>query len=247
MDRRRRSRIDAGLVALAAIGALAGCSAITEGGANDTLAPLPPPGQGAIVTQAPLPPAETSAATTSAPGTVADDDSDPTSVAGRYLNAVATNNAAAAAALQTGETDPNTFTWAVATYETTVSVAGDGAWGSPSCAAPAGTTVRCTWMQNDPGTSLVLVSDGTSWRVSHPLAVPASGPPASIGQACIVGDKGVNFRGGPGTGWPRFEQLPPGTCMSVLDATVTDSEGAWRLVDADGRLGWLVERVLRFQ
>lgn len=229
-----------------AILACAGCNTVTEGGANDTLAPLPPPVQGAIVTQAPLPVA--TPATTAAPaGTAADDDSDPTSVAARYLDAVATNNATEAAALQTGETDPDTFAWAVGTYETTVSVAGAEAWGAPACAAPSGTTATCTWMQNDPGTSLVLVSDGTSWRISHPLSVPASGLPASIGQACIVGDKGVNFRGGPGTGWPRFVQLPPGTCMSVLDATVTDSEGDWRLVDADGQLGWLVERVLRFQ
>lgn len=247
MDRRRHPRVAACLVALPLLAAIAGCSAVTEGGANDTLAPLPPPGQGAIVTQAPLPPAATSATTSAPSGTVADDDSDPASVAGRYLDAVATNNATDAAALQTGETDPDTFAWAVATYETTVSVAGEGAWGAPTCAAPSATTATCTWMQNDPGTSLVLVSDGTSWRVSHPLSVPASGAPASVGQACIVGDKGVNFRGGPGTGWPRFAQLPPGTCMSVLDATVTDSEGAWRLVDADGQLGWLVERVLRYQ
>ena len=247
MDRRRLSRFAAGACAAVAIGGLAGCDAVTQGGANDTLAPLPPPGQGAIVTQAPLPPAETPATTAAPAATPADDDSDPTSVATRFLDAVSTNNSAAAAALQTADAAPDPFTWALGTYETTVSVAGADAWGAPSCAAPTGTTTMCTWMQNDPGTSLVLVSDGTSWKVSHPLSTPASGLPASTGQACIVGDQAVNFRGGPGTSWPRFTQLRPGTCMTVLDATVTDSEGDWRLVDVDGQLGWLVQRVLRFQ
>lgn len=247
MDRRRRSRFAAGAVATAAVVGFSGCSAITQGGANDTLAPLPAPGQGAIVTQAPLPPAATTATTAATAGTEADDDSDPTSVAARFLGAVATNNATAAAALQADGADPDPFTWALGTYESTVSVAGAEAWGAPVCAAPTGTTTTCTWMQNDPGTALVLVSDATTWKVSHPLSVPASGLPASVGQACIVGDAAVNFRGGPGKGWPRFTQLQPGTCVSVLDASVTDSEGAWRLVDADGQLGWLVERVLRFQ
>lgn len=251
MDRRRRPRAAAGAIAaatLVAVLALAGCNGVTEGGANRTLAPLPPPGQGAIVTQAPLRPAETPAPTTVPSGTEADDNGDPTSVAARFLGAVATNNQAAAAALlQAGDVQPDAFTWALGTYESTVSVAGAEAWGTPTCAAPTGTTTTCTWLQNEPGTSLVLVSDGTTWRVSHPLSVPASGLPASVGQACIVGNDSVNFRGGPGKSWPRYTQLAPGTCMSVLDVTVTDSEGEWRLVDADGQLGWLVQRVLRFQ
>lgn len=226
----------------------AGCSSVTSSGARETLPPLPPPVQGAIVTQAPLPPASTTATTAAPTDTAADDDSDPTSVAARYLRAVATNNSAEAGALQTGGTDPDTFAWAQNAYESTVSVAGEQAWGAPSCSVAEGaTTATCTWMQNDPGTALVLVSDGAAWQVSHPLSMPASGRPAAIGQACIVGDQSVNFRGGPGTGWPRFTQLPPGTCLSALDATVADAEGVWRMVDADGQAGWLVERVLRFQ
>jgi hypothetical protein len=178
---------------------------------------------------------------------VPSDDADPLSVASRFLNAAATGDSATGNSLQVGGMSPDTFEWAMATYQSTVDVAGATAWGGPTCVAPEGTSVRCTWLGNDPGTSLVLVQDGTTWRVSHPLSIPSAAAPAPIGAGCIVGDVAVNLRGGPAKTWPRFTQVPPGTCdLKILDLTSTDSEGVWRLIQYGPDFGWIVERVLRY-
>jgi hypothetical protein len=248
MQDRRRDQLAAGALAVAAMLGAAACGAITEGGASQTLAPLPPPGQGVSITLATVAPALT-AAPTLAPGETAPaDDTNPASVVGRFLAAAATGNAAAGAELVVGDTEPATFDWAAATYASTVDVAGAGAWGTPQCTDPAGATVTCTWLQNDPNTSLVLVPDGTAWRVSHPLTVPPAGEPAVAGSGCVVGDLAVNMRGGPSKSWPRFVQVSPGTCgVTVFDVLVDDPDGPWRYIELDGQRGWIVDRVLNLQ
>lgn len=234
-------------VVMAAAG-VAGCGAITEGGANQTLAPLPPPGQGVSITMGTVAPVPTTPPPLVPGATLAADDSLPASVAGRFLAAAATGDAAVGTGLEAGSTEPSTFEWAAATYESTVDVAGAGAWGGPNCTDPVGPTVTCSWLQNDPNTSLVLVADGPVWRVSHPLTVPPAGEPAVAGTGCVVGDLDVNMRGGPSKSWPRFTQLPPGTCqVTAYDVLVDDADGPWRFIEVDGTRGWIVDRVLHLQ
>jgi uncharacterized protein YraI len=58
----------------------------------------------------------------------------------------------------------------------------------------------------------------------------------------------VNFRGGPGTSWPRFAQISPGTCsVTVFDAVESDPVAGdeWRYVEFEGQRGWIVDRVLQ--
>ena len=56
----------------------------------------------------------------------------------------------------------------------------------------------------------------------------------------------MNFRGGPGRSWPRFTQLQPGTCrIRAYEVTQSVDGDTWRLIESDGQLGWVVQRVLR--
>jgi len=239
----------------------AGCSAITEGGANDTLPPLAT--ANAATTQAPAlgpdgqPVVNTQGPTTigvAAGGDPADldaDDADPLSVAARFLGAVAVDDQATATPLESADRSPSVFEWARTTYGQYTQLAGASSWGQPSCAEPQGTVVQCSWLQTDAAPTLVLVQDGSNWRVSHPAfslgdAEPASA--ASAGSACVDGSSSVNFRGGPGTSWPRFTQIAPGTCsITVFERTESDPiEGdLWRYIEADGQRGWVVDRVLQ--
>lgn len=220
-----------------------GC-ALTEGNARSTLPPLPPPGVALAPAAAPAP--QTPTPSTLAPGeTLPSDDANPASVAGRFLAAAASGDADTGAALAIADRDPAVFDWALQNYESTVAVAGDTAWGSPSCGEPAGATVGCTWLLNDQTTSLVLTQSNGTWRVSHPLTTP-TGDPAALGERCIIGDVPINMRGGPAKLWPKFASLSPDRCdIATFDATATDSEGVWRLVEADGQRGWIVDRVLQ--
>jgi len=236
----------------------AGCSAITEGGANDTLPPLAT--ANAATTQAPAlgpdgqPVVNTQGPTTigvAAGGDPADldaDDADPLSVAARFLGAVAVDDQATATPLESADRSPSVFEWARTTYGQYTQLAGASSWGQPSCAEPQGTVVQCSWLQTDAAPTLVLVQDGSNWRVSHPAFSLGDAEPASAGSACVDGSSSVNFRGGPGTSWPRFTQIAPGTCsITVFERTESDPiEGdLWRYIEADGQRGWVVDRVLQ--
>jgi hypothetical protein len=235
----------AGVVTAALVGSACG---FDDGSARSTLPPLPPP-VNVPITAPPPPGRQAPTATTLAPGvTFASDDANPASVAQRFLTAAASGDAATADALRIADRDPDVFQWAQQMHDSTVAVAGDAAWGGPACPEPAGNLVSCTWLVNDPTTSLVLVQDGATWKVSHPLMVPADDGVDGVGTACVVGDRSVRLRGGPGTNWPRFEELAPNTCGITLYASVLEGpEGPWRLVDVNGAKGWIVDRVLRAQ
>jgi len=233
-----------GLGAVVVLGA--GCG-FDGGSARSTMPPLPPPVGGALITVAPVPATQTPTATTLAPGeSVPADDGNPLSVAQRFLAAAANGDTATGDPLRIADRDPDVFTWATDTYSSTVAVAGDAAWGAPACGEPAGSVVTCTWLANDPTTSLVLTLDGAAWKVSHPLLVPAGDGVAPTGTACVVGDSDVRLRGGPGTNWPRFDMVPARTCGVDIFASVLEGpDGPWRLVRYQGTLGWMVDRVLR--
>jgi hypothetical protein len=157
---------------------------------------------------------------------------------------VVSSDSATASGLATGDVDPPAFDWAQALYQSTVDVAGAGAWGSPRCTTQ-GSAAICTWLQNDANTALVLAQDADVWRVSHPLYV-VPGDPGAVGTGCIVGDDPVNLRGGPAKSWPRFSSIAPGSCgITVLDSLIAEGDGPWRYVEIDGRRGWIVDRVLR--
>jgi hypothetical protein len=167
------------------------------------------------------------------------------SVAIRFLDAAAAGNEAAGSTLEVGDAQPRAFDWAVATYESTLDVAGAEAWGRPQCSPAARGTVTCTWLANDPTTSLVLVDDGGEWRVSHPLLAPPGDPP-EVSSACVAGDDPVRVRAGPGTDWPYFQVLQPRTCdVTMLDNVTDGPSGPWRYVTIGGTPGWIVDRVLR--
>ena len=115
------------------------------------------------------------------------------------------------------------FEWASAAFAEYTQVAGAQAWGEPTCADPAGPTIACSWLQTETPPTLILVQQNSNWLVSHPLFNVAA-PPQAAGTGCIVGSANVNVRGGPGTNWPRFDQIAPGTCsVPILDAVHTDA------------------------
>lgn len=236
-----------------------GCADLIQSGGNETLPPLVPSNTAPLVTVPPavgpdgVPVVNTQGTTTTAvaagPATVATDDADPTSVATRFLAAVASGDPAVAAPLEMANRSPTVFAWAENAYEQYTQLAGAQSWGVPTCSEPAGETSQCAWLQTDAAPTLQLVLEGDEWRVSHPVFTGPS-EPATTGSGCIVGSIRVNFRGGPGTSWPRFSQLSPGTCgVTVFDATESDpSQGdSWRYIEADGQRGWVVDRVLRMQ
>jgi hypothetical protein len=248
LRRHRRHQLVAALAAVPAPLLFAACGGLTAGGARDTLPPLPPPGAGVAITQVTVPPTQPPSGSTLAPGeTVPSDDANPLSVASRFLDAARTGNSAVGAALDAGVAQPRAFDWAVDRYRSTVEVAGEDAWGGPQCTEPAGATVTCTWLANDPATSLQLVQSGDTWRVSHPVQLrPDAGSPA--GTACVAGDDRVNVRGGPGTDWPLFTAVQPSTCGIAIHEGVTEGpSGPWRFVTIDGTPGWIVDRVLNVQ
>ena len=169
-------------------------------------------------------------------------------MAARFLAAVETDDSAIASPLEMPERDPLVFNWARDAYQQYTQLAGADSWGDPTCSAPAGATVSCSWLNTDAAPTLLLVQEGANWRVSHPLYTLAAGEPAAAGTGCVVGSDSVNFRGGPGTSWPRFTQLSPGTCqVTVFDAVENDPiEGqAWRYIEVNGQRGWVVDRVVQ--
>ena len=245
LRRHRRHRLAAALAAVTGPLLFAACGGLTAGGARETLPPLPPPGAAVAITQVTVPPTQPPSGTTLAPGqTVPSDDANPLSVAGRFLDAARTGNAGTGTALDAGVAQPRAFDWAVDRYSSTVEVAGEDAWGSPQCTEPAAATVTCTWLANDPATSLVLVQAGETWKVSHAVQLsPDAGSP--VGTACVAGNDRVNVRGGPGTDWPQFTVVQPGTCGIALHEGITEGpSGPWRFVTIDGAPGWIVDRVL---
>ena len=142
---------------------------------------------------------------------------------------------------------PTVVEWAQGAYQQYTELAGAGSWGVPTCSDPAAATVQCSWLQTDAAPTLQLVNEGDTWRVSHPVFARA-GEPAAVGSGCVVGSDNVNFRGGPGTSWPRFAQIPPGSCnVTVFDAVESDPiEGdQWRYVEFNGQRGWIVDRVVQ--
>jgi hypothetical protein len=236
--------------------ALAGsaCSGLTAGSSNETLPPLVA-GTGPLVTQAAAvgpdgnPVVNTQGTTTTVlqdPASLEADDTNPASVAARFLSAVAAGDATVAGALEMPDRSPTVFQWAEAAYRQYTELAGVGSWGTPTCGDPAGTVVQCAWLQTDAAPTLQLVKEGETWRVSHPVFARAE--PAPAGTGCVVGNDNVNFRGGPGTSWPRFTQIPPGSCnVTVFDAVESDPiEGdQWRYIEFDGQRGWVVDRVVQ--
>lgn len=258
-QRRAHGRI-APLVAGLAIATCTSCSTLTEGSSNETLPPLVPGNTGPPVTQVAAigpdgqPVVNTQGSTTTIaagdPAVVEADDSNPVSVAARFLTAVATNDPATGTALETADRSPTVFDWARIAFQQYTELAGAGSWGAPTCAEPAGTTVQCSWLQTDAAPTLQLVQDGATWRVSHPAFSIGDAEPATAGTGCIVGSSTVNFRGGPGTSWPRFTQIDPGACsIAVLDRIENDPiEGdQWRLIEFNGQRGWVVNRVIQIQ
>lgn len=234
-----------------------GCAGLTADSSNETLPPLVPANAGPPVTQAPAvgpdgnPVVNTQGSTTTLSaqdqGSLARDDADPTSVAARFLAAVEANDESVASGLEMPERSPSVFEWARGAYQQYTQVAGAESWGSPTCAEPSGATVRCSWLQTDAAPTLLLVQDGSEWRVSHPVFT-RPGEPQPGGTGCVVGTSNVNFRGGPGTNWPRFTQINPGSCaVTVFDAVENDPiEGdEWRYIEFEGQRGWVVDRVLR--
>ncbi len=189
----------------------------------------------------------TSTAPAQDPAALAADDANPTSVAARFLAAVASGDPGAATALEMPDRRPTVVEWAQGAYQQYTELAGAGSWGVPTCSDPAAATVQCSWLQTDAAPTLQLVNEGDTWRVSHPVFARA-GEPAAVGSGCVVGSDNVNFRGGPGTSWPRFAQIPPGSCnVTVFDAVESDPiEGdQWRYVEFNGQRGWIVDRVVQ--
>lgn len=258
MPRRSVHALAVTLAAAALVGSA--CAGITAGGSNDTLAPLVPDFTGVPVTQAgAIGPdgntvLNTQGSTTTLPRdelpqAVETDDSDPLSVAARFLAAASSGDEATGAALELPGRQPTTFDWARAAFAQYTDIAGAQAWGNPSCAEPAGDMVACSWLQTDTPPTLILVREGDAWKISNPM-FNVAGEPQAAGTGCIAGSSSVNFRGGPGTNWPRFTQLQPGSCgIAVFDAFQTDPSNGdrWRLIEADGRRGWIIERVLNLQ
>lgn len=237
------------VLAAAAVISLGGCAiAGGAGGTRETLPPLPPPG-GVLVNKPPLPeprPVVVEQPTETAPPL--DDDANPASVAGRFLAAVRDGNDGAANALVLPGRDPGVFGWARETFENYTSVQGPDSWGSPSCAVAGDTPfAACTWLAGNDEYALVLERDDTRWAVSHPRqGIVTADTPVLTNDACIAGDDPVNFRGGPGRSWPRFTQLQPGTCrIRAYEVTQSVDGDTWRLIESDGQLGWVVQRVLR--
>jgi hypothetical protein len=257
MQMRRRLGRGNALLALVLVGSCSACSGLVADGSNETLPPLVPGNTAPPVTQAPAvgpdgnPVVNTQGSTTTAvaqdPGSLEADDANPTSVAARFLAAVAGNDAATAAGLEMPDRRPTVFDWALGAFQQYTGVAGASAWGSPACNEPSGGTVQCSWLQIDAAPTLQLVQDGNAWRVSHPVFT-RPGEPTAAGSGCIVGSDNVNFRGGPGTSWPRFAQINPGSCaITVFDAVENDPiEGdQWRYIEFEGRRGWVVDRVVQ--
>ena len=232
------------------------CAGLVADSSNETLPPLVPGNTGPPVTQAPAigvdgnPVVNTQGVTTTVLGNAPEveaDDADPASVAARFLAAVGGNDAASGGQLEMPDRSPSVFEWARGAFQQYTQVAGADAWGAPTCAEPTGNTAQCSWLQTDAAPSLLLVLDGTDWRVSHPVFSRA-GEPANVGTGCIIGSNNVNFRGGPGTSWPRFARLNPGSCsVTMFDAIESDPiEGDdWRYVEFEGQRGWIVDRVIQ--
>lgn len=255
------SRRRALLVAAVAITACASCSTFTAGSSNETLPPLVPGNTGPPVTQLPAvgpdgqPVVNTQGSTTTIVGSGAAaaeeaDDASPLSVAARFLAAVASDDAATATSLEMADRSPTVFDWGRQAFQQYTELTGAGSWGEPTCAEPTGTTVQCSWLQTDAAPTLLLVQEGSAWRVSHPAFSIGEGQPTTAGTGCIVGSINVNFRGGPGTSWPRFSQIDPGSCsITVLDRLESDPiEGdEWRLIEFNGQRGWVVDRVIQIQ
>ena len=245
------------LPALVTIGLCSACAGLVADSSNETLPPLVPGNTAPVVTQVQAvgadgnPVVNTQGSTTTVvaqdPSALEADDTNPASVAARFLAAVGINDAASAAALEMPDRRPTVFEWARGAYQQYTQVAGAAAWGTPTCAEPSGSTVQCSWLQTDAAPTLQLVMDGTDWRVSHPV-FSRGGEPTSVGTGCVVGSSNVNFRGGPGTSWPRFAQINPGACsVTVFDAVESDPvEGdQWRYVEFNGQRGWIVDRVIQ--
>ena len=136
--------------------------------------------------------------------------------------------------------------WANAAFAEYTQVAGAQAWGEPTCADPAGPTISCSWLQTETPPTLILVQQDGNWLVSHPMFNVAAAP-QNVGTGCIVGSASVNVRGGPGTNWPRIDQIAPGTCdVPILDAMQTDASNGdrWRMIEANGQRAWIIERVI---
>lgn len=263
MNEWRSGAVTATLGAIATVVAatitLAGCSSLTEGQANQTLPPLTLPGPTAApVTQPHVPNTQGTIATTTVPlaADIAPDNGDPVSVAARFLSSVSSGDRTTATLLEADGRSPTVFDWAASAYQEYTGAAGAGVWGQPTCldpvgAAPTPVTVSCTWLSTPDAPSLVLVDDAGTWKVSHAAVTPDTGAePAVVGQACVLGNDNVNFRGGPGKDWPRFGQIPIGSCdVTVFDVVESEpSTGAqWRYVEYGGQRGWMVDRAVRVQ
>lgn len=240
----RRRGVGTAVLALFALG---GCGLLGDNAASrDTLPALPPPG-GVAVNKPALPEATGPPPTQPTDTVPATDDADPTSVAVRFLGAVRGGDETTANALSADGREPTNFAWARRTFDDYTAVQGPEAWGSPTCTTDeAGSSATCTWLAGDPNTVLVLTAANGTWTVSHPRSETATADsPRLSDNACVEGDRGVNFRGGPGTEWPRFVQIPPGTCgVIAYERVENSSDGEWRLIEVDGQQGWVVQRVL---
>jgi hypothetical protein len=235
----------------------AGCADLTAGGSNETLAPLNPDRTGPPITQVAavgpdgVPVVNTQGSTTTlprgqGPAEIAADDTNAVSVAARFLDAAASGDPATATPLEAAGRSPTVFDWASAAFAEYTQVAGAEAWGEPACADPAGPTIACSWLQTETPPTLILVQQDGNWLVSHP-AFNVTAQPQVAGNGCIVGSANVNVRGGPGTNWPRFDQIAPGTCsVPILDAVHTDAGTGdrWRMIEVNGHRGWIIERVI---
>lgn len=254
---RPRPSLRAALAALATLGLCSACADLVADSSNETLPPLVPGNTGPPVTQAPAVGVDgnlvvnTQGPTTTLAGSPPPEgeanDADPTSVAARFLAAVEGDDATTGAPLEMPDRSPSVFEWARGAFEQYTQVAGADAWGAPTCAEPTGNTTQCSWLQTDAAPSLLLVLDGSDWRVSHPV-FNRTGEPANVGAGCIIGSENVNFRGGPGTSWPRFARINPGTCsVTMFDAIESDpvAGDSWRYIEFEGQRGWIVDRVIR--
>jgi hypothetical protein len=255
LQRRAVAVISASVAVACVVGAA--CADLTASGTNDTLAPLVPDRSGPPVTQVPAvgaggqPVVNTQGPTTTLPrvqaaAAVPVDDTDALSVAARFLSAAAAGDDAAATALEVPGRSPTTAEWARAAFAQFTQVAGAEVWGEPTCSDPAGPTISCSWLQTEAPPTLILVQQDGNWLVSHAFFNVAPAPQPA-GSGCIAGSANVNVRGGPGTDWPRFDQLAPGTCsVPVFDSVHTDSSNGdrWRMVEVDGQRAWIIERVI---
>jgi uncharacterized protein YraI len=255
LQRRAVAVISATVVVACVVGAA--CADLTASGANETLAPLVPDRSGPPITQVPAvgpdgqPVVNTQGSTTTLPrvqpaAEVPADDTDAVSVAARFLSAAAAGDDATATSLEVPGRSPTTAEWARAAYAEFTRVAGAQVWGEPTCSDPAGPTISCSWLQTEAPPTIILVQQDGNWLISHPLFNVAAAPQPA-GNGCIEGSANVNVRGGPGTNWPRFGQLAPGTCsVPVLDAVHTDSSNGdrWRMIELDGQRAWIIERVI---